>query len=341
MALFLAKAFAPTAGQFLWDLIYKPKKKKNSDMDFDFMIEQKKSMLRGGQASASGVPAGASKQKSETEQLVHASYQKLSSKAKRSIAEEEKYQELKEFMSLLDSLQWGGSKQFQELATLLTNKITKRVSEEDINRNFQSLLKRESFISSANQLMSMEEIKTILETKIFFQHILQDDQLIKSLAKRYSTGDLEVKKGLSVYFKKAQKKGSDKLQISVLKSSTPLLPPEDSAFLFGLLKDKKGMPIKRVEILAQVREEVDFFKTLSPLPKLKGKNDTEGALKILGLNKNSSLEQVKKQYKNLAKQKHPDRLKGKGIPSEFESIATENFTRIQEAYDILSSELKN
>ncbi len=340
-ALFLAKTLAPSIGQMIWDLIYKPKKKKNSDLDFDFLIEQKKSMLRSGQGSSSGRAIGASSQKNRTEELIHENYKKLSSKAKRTDKQEGQYKDLKLIIGLLDSTQWGGGGKFKELASLLTNKLAKRVSEEDINLNFQSLLKRETLITPQNDILDYESIKVILETKIFFQFLLSDETLLKSLAKRYSTGHEEVKKGMAVYFKKAQRKDSPKLQITILKNPSPQLPPEDSAFIFSLLKDKKGTPIRRIEILAAIKEEVEFFKALSPLPKLKNKNDVEGAFNILGLKKGTPFEQIKKQYKSLAKLKHPDRLKGKGIPSNFESIATENFTRIQEAYDILSNDNKN
>ena len=328
-------------GQMIWDLLYKPKKKKNSDVDFDFLIEQKKSMLRGGNPTATGVAAGSSSKKTLTEERVHDNYKKLSSKDKRSPREEAQYEALKNFMSLLDAIQWGGGKGFQELATVLTNKLSKRVTEADINTQFQALLRRDSFLGPSQQLLDADEIKVVLELRLFFQFLLEGDEMIRTLAKRFSTGPEEVKKGLAVYFQKAQKKDSSKLQISVLKSNVNTLPGPESPFLFALLKDSSGLPVKRVEVLTSIREEVEFFKILSPLPHLRNKKDTEVALLILGLKKGAALDQIKKQYKSLAKQKHPDKLKGKGIPVEFESIATENFTRIQEAYDILMSELKD
>lgn len=51
----------------------------------------------------------------------------------------------------------------------------------------------------------------------------------------------------------------------------------------------------------------------------------------LGVNKNASLEEIKKAYKTLAKKWHPDRNNG---------LETDTFKKINEAYDILSDEKK-
>jgi molecular chaperone DnaJ len=57
---------------------------------------------------------------------------------------------------------------------------------------------------------------------------------------------------------------------------------------------------------------------------------------ILGVNKGSSDDEIKKAYRNLVKKHHPDRFKQ---PSEKEE-ATKKFQEIQSAYDVLSDEKK-
>lgn len=56
---------------------------------------------------------------------------------------------------------------------------------------------------------------------------------------------------------------------------------------------------------------------------------------ILGVNKNSSLDEVKKAYRNLAMQHHPDR-----VPQEKKKEAEEKFKEISEAYAVLSDTQK-
>jgi len=53
----------------------------------------------------------------------------------------------------------------------------------------------------------------------------------------------------------------------------------------------------------------------------------------LGVSESDSDEQVRKAYRRLAKENHPDSLIAKGLPEEFVEYATERFQRIQNAWD--------
>ena len=46
----------------------------------------------------------------------------------------------------------------------------------------------------------------------------------------------------------------------------------------------------------------------------------------------SSNEEIKRNYKKLAKDFHPDKIISKGLPEEFVDFATDQFQEIQEAY---------
>lgn len=58
--------------------------------------------------------------------------------------------------------------------------------------------------------------------------------------------------------------------------------------------------------------------------------DIKGFYAILGLQSNATQDEIKKQYRNMAKKHHPDREEG----------SEEEFKKIQEAYDTLSNETK-
>ncbi len=59
------------------------------------------------------------------------------------------------------------------------------------------------------------------------------------------------------------------------------------------------------------------------------------AYAVLGLSRNASVAEVKKAYRRLMSQHHPDKLVAKGLPEEMVKIATEKTQKIREAYEII------
>ena len=63
------------------------------------------------------------------------------------------------------------------------------------------------------------------------------------------------------------------------------------------------------------------------------------AYKILGVNKNSSETEIKKAYRRLMGQHHPDKLVAKGLPDEMIALATEKTQEIRKAYDLIKKHI--
>ncbi len=61
---------------------------------------------------------------------------------------------------------------------------------------------------------------------------------------------------------------------------------------------------------------------------------------VLGCNRNDSIEQIKKQYRKLVFEYHPDKIASKGLPEEFTKLASDKFREIQESYDAIKKERK-
>ncbi|MEA2060345.1 MAG: TerB family tellurite resistance protein [Thermodesulfobacteriota bacterium] len=59
---------------------------------------------------------------------------------------------------------------------------------------------------------------------------------------------------------------------------------------------------------------------------------------VLNCDKNASNEEIKKQYRKLASEYHPDKIASKGLPEEFTAFASEKFQAIQEAYETIKKE---
>jgi DnaJ like chaperone protein len=64
-------------------------------------------------------------------------------------------------------------------------------------------------------------------------------------------------------------------------------------------------------------------------------NDLEMAYQALGVNKEASDADIKKAYRKLMSQYHPDKLIGQGLPDDMIKAATERAQEIQAAYDVI------
>jgi len=64
----------------------------------------------------------------------------------------------------------------------------------------------------------------------------------------------------------------------------------------------------------------------------------EQAYKVLGISSSSDKSQVKKAYRKLMSQHHPDKLVAKGMPEEMIKVATEKSQEIQAAYEMIKRE---
>ena len=61
---------------------------------------------------------------------------------------------------------------------------------------------------------------------------------------------------------------------------------------------------------------------------------------ILECNPNDSNEHVKKQFRKLVSDYHPDKIASKGLPEEFTKFASDKFREIKEAYEVVKKDRK-
>jgi len=64
-------------------------------------------------------------------------------------------------------------------------------------------------------------------------------------------------------------------------------------------------------------------------------NALDDAYKALGVSKESTDQEVKKAYRKLISQYHPDKLIGQGLPEDMIAVATEQAKEVQLAYDLI------
>ena len=94
-----------------------------------------------------------------------------------------------------------------------------------------------------------------------------------------------------------------------------------------------------IEFLRQVAAEFGFDQArFERIRASYAGKDASEAYEILGLKPGASEETIKKTYRNLIKENHPDRLIAKGMPQEFIDIANEKMAAINAAYDLVEKE---
>lgn len=84
------------------------------------------------------------------------------------------------------------------------------------------------------------------------------------------------------------------------------------------------------QILAMVTNQTHFAGG-----KTSTANSLEDAYKALGVSKESSDQDVKRAYRKLMSQYHPDKLMGQGVPADMIAVATAQAQEVQVAYDLI------
>ncbi len=77
----------------------------------------------------------------------------------------------------------------------------------------------------------------------------------------------------------------------------------------------------------------DLKRTFAPFYSESDK--MERAYNILGINPQVPNDEIKKVYRKLAMEHHPDRVISRGLPEEFVKMANKKFAEIQNAYDLI------
>lgn len=67
-------------------------------------------------------------------------------------------------------------------------------------------------------------------------------------------------------------------------------------------------------------------------------SDLDDAYKALGVSKDATNQEVKRAYRKLMSQHHPDKLMGQGLPEDMIKVATEQAKEIQLAYDLIKKQ---
>ncbi len=92
-----------------------------------------------------------------------------------------------------------------------------------------------------------------------------------------------------------------------------------------------------------IEETVRIFGIPAEYEQLKARysnvNDLEKCYRILGASSDESLADIKKKYRRLAMDYHPDRVQANGVSPELAAASEERFKEIQQAFDVIERHL--
>ena len=96
---------------------------------------------------------------------------------------------------------------------------------------------------------------------------------------------------------------------------------------------------------AMILEAVQIFGLQDRYQQLKGRfsgvpEDINRYYDILGAKRGDSLASIKKKYRRLAMEHHPDRMQAEGVPPELASATEDKFKEIQNAMDLVEKDCK-
>jgi DnaJ like chaperone protein len=180
-------------------------------------------------------------------------------------------------------------------------------------------------ISKADGKVSQDEIKTI---ENFMKHDLQLDAASQQTAInifRQAVNSSETFDAFAMQF------------YSVFRGQPNLIELMMDVLLRVSAADGTISPQEEAMLLSAVRifrySEADYARLKSRYVK-----ETNKYYAILKCDENSSNEEIKRQYRKLATEYHPDKIEAKGLPEEFIKFANDKFREIQEAYDNIRKE---
>ncbi len=98
----------------------------------------------------------------------------------------------------------------------------------------------------------------------------------------------------------------------------------------GVLHEREGLYLRRVAEIFQIGD--DHYRIIMARHLDIGEADPYA---VLGIDRKRPFDEVRRQYRKLVGDNHPDRLMARGLPAEFIAIATRRLAAINTAYEAI------
>jgi len=350
LSLFLVFLFGKALGNIIENFTSGFRKNSGSQknkIDLDTLIRQKEQILRT-QEGLVGPPAHARnenhRKKSPTLKAYQLSFKEASANNNKSTIED-----LTKSLELFDNLQWGDGPIFNTLSKKIKETYAITIDPTIILNHFKIIFEKGILISNDKTYLYNEIKETIIFTTLLHQLYRESQQQVGDLLNKLSSTASTTTKCYALAFevfilrdmKSSDQEIFENLSInhdfSLLKRiNSKEIEKSLNHFIFN--KKKKELE-KSKSFFTKIGMEAQLISSIIPFKDLDNFSTLNDALEIFSLPKESTIDEVKKRYKQLALLRHPDKLAGKKIPEELKKQAHKNFTILQKAYDIIKSEI--
>jgi DnaJ like chaperone protein len=118
------------------------------------------------------------------------------------------------------------------------------------------------------------------------------------------------------------------------------LDPEEENVLLKICQILKisRLEFQHIKMQAQAQQR---FHQQGPPHSGHSQNSLADAYSVLGISENASDTEIKKAYRRLMSQNHPDKLVAKGLPEEMMTVAKKKTQKIAKAYELIRESRKN
>jgi DnaJ like chaperone protein len=213
---------------------------------------------------------------------------------------------------------------------------------------FESLFSLLGFVAKSDGRVSEEEVA---QTELLMgQMNLSADMRTKAIGffKTGSGTEFDVDALVARFSELAQR--LPKLKQALLTSLINIaladghLDPAEEQCLISLAEKLGFSSFAFKQLLAMLKAQVEFQRQRGSGQQGPGAqpsaNELELAYKALGLEQSVSDQTLKRTYRKLMSENHPDKLMGQGVPQDLVDQATERSQRIQAAYDLIKKHRK-
>lgn len=184
-------------------------------------------------------------------------------------------------------------------------------------------------LSKADGRVSSDEIEVI-------EQVIQEQLRLDSQAREFAIKLFTEAKNSDVPFEQYAQQFADEFDE---------YPEVLSSLIDLLLRVAHADGVLHPEETRLIEAAVQIFDIEPAYHQLKARysssNDLDRSYDMLGASREESLADVKKKYRKLAMEYHPDRVQARGVPPELAAAAEERFKEIQQAYDVIERHLAN